>query len=394
MEENSQSKTIMILAGEPSGDLHGGNLCRRLKELDPEVRLFGMGGEMMEEAGVELVQRIGRTGVVGFWEVFKDIGRYRKIFYYLVGVMEERRPDAVVLIDYPGFNIRFARRARLFGAKVIYYISPQIWAWGGKRIETLKRSVDKMVVIFEFEKEVYRPSGLDVEFVGHPLIDTIDPGDWEEGKKLRAELKGRPVIGLLPGSRESEIERLLPILLETAAIVRQQSKEAVFALPLASANLKPLVEGYLKNSPVEVRLLEGKTRPLLAASDLLIVASGTATLEAAVFNTPMIVVYKLNFFSWLFSRAVIKIPYIGLANVIYGEKIVPEYIQFKARPALIARRALDILTHPEVRERMIEQLGVVRKKLGEPGASLRAAQAVLAASRLRGNAASAPKRNK
>lgn len=374
---NPKNKSIMIIAGEPSGDLHGGNLSRQLKVLNPDVRLFGMGGERMEEAGVELVQEIARTGVVGFWEVFKDIGRYRRIFYDLVEVMKKRRPDAVVLIDYPGFNIRFARRAHLLGSKVIYYISPQVWAWGRRRIKKLKRFVDKMVVIFEFEKEVYRTSGLDVEFVGHPLIDTLEPEARRGGERLRLELRGEPVIGLLPGSRRSEVERLLPLLLKTAEIIQRRLNRAVFALALASPSLRPLAEKCRQASKVRVRLLEGQTRALLAASDLVIVASGTATLEAAVFGTPMIIVYKLNFFSWLLTRALIKIPYIGLANVVYGEKIVPEYIQFRAWPARIARRAVDILNQSPVKERMIEQLSVVRERLGTPGASRRAALAVL-----------------
>ena len=168
-------KSVMIIAGEPSGDAHGAKLCRQLKKQSPEIELFGMGGVGMASSGVELVHRIEHTGVVGFWEVFKDIGRYRKIFNRMVDIMGDRRPDAVVLIDYPGFNIRFARRAHRQGIKVIYYISPQLWAWGRRRVEKIRKYVDRMVVIFEFEKEFYRSCGVEADFVGHPLVDTLEP---------------------------------------------------------------------------------------------------------------------------------------------------------------------------------------------------------------------------
>ena len=371
--------SLMVIAGEASGDLHAGNLCRRLLQLHPGVKLYGMGGTRMESAGVELVNRIGRTAVVGFWEVFKDIGRYRKIFHHLVNVMEERRPDAVVLIDYPGFNIRFARQAHSLGIRVIYYISPQVWAWGRRRIKKLERLVDKMVVIFEFEKKFYQPYNLDVEFVGHPLVDTLGTVLSKEEARKHLGLNQGTVIGLLPGSRRSELERLLPVMLKTGLRIQNQLGEVTFVLPLASPLLRQLVLEYLEASPLPVKLFEGKAQTVLAASDLAIVASGTATLDAAAFLTPMIIIYKINFFSWLLIRFLIKIPYIGLVNVISGSKIVPEYIQFKARPGLIAKRAVTILAHPDVREGMISRLHSVRESLGKPGASLRAARAVLAA---------------
>lgn len=368
---------IMVLAGEQSGDIHGGNLCREIRELSPGVTLFGMGGDSMEEAGVELVQRIGRTGVVGFWEVFKDIGQYRKIFNRLVSVMEERRPDAVILIDYPGFNIRFARRAHQQGVRVIYYISPQLWAWGRWRVKKIKRFVDKMVVIFPFEKDFYAAYGINVAFVGHPLVGTLDRGLTKEGCRKLLGITDSPVIGLLPGSRHSEVEKILPFLLETAGLLRERLPGAVFLLPVASPQLRPLIEESVRSTSVEIRLLEGSNQEILVASDLLILASGTVTLEAAVFATPMIIVYKVSFFSWISARILLTIPFIGLVNIVAGKLVVPEFIQYQARPDRVARAALEILDRTEAREEMIRELAVVSERLGRPGASRRAARVVL-----------------
>ena len=368
---------IMVLAGEPSGDIHGSHLCRELRDLYPGVNIFGMGGEEMEKSGVELVQRIGRTGVVGFWEVFKDIGRYRKIFKRLVAIMEERSPDAVILIDYPGFNIRFARRAHNQGIKVIYYISPQLWAWGRWRVKKIRRSVDKMVVIFPFEKDFYANYGVDAVFVGHPLVGNLNLSLGKEECRRRLGIEGSPVIGLLPGSRKSEVEKILPVLLKTAGILREHLSEAVLLLPVASPALRPLVEEIVRLSPVEINLLEERGQEILAASDLLILASGTVTLEAAVFATPMIIVYRLNFFSWISARLLVTLPYIGLVNIVAGKKIVPEFIQYQARPARIARVALKILGRPEIREEMIRELALASEKLGKPGAGRRAAREIL-----------------
>jgi len=374
-----KNNDIMIVAGEPSGDIHGGRLCRELKKLDPRLRLFGMGGERMAEAGVELVQEIGKTGVVGFWEVYKDIGRYRKIFRNLVGVMADRRPRAVILIDYPGFNLRFARRAHNLGIKVVYYISPQLWAWGKRRIKKVRRFVDRMIVIFRFEKDFYRDHGVEAVWVGHPLVAALERSlDGESARKI-LKATGSPVIGLLPGSRKSEIEKILPVLLESAGEIGRDFPGAEFLLPVASPELRPLIEDCLEKARVRVRIEDNSNQEIIAGADLLLAASGTVTLEAAIFKTPLIIVYRLSFFTWFFVRMMIRIPYIGLVNIVAGKKIVPELIQYQARPEIIARAARRILTQPETRERMIHELEKVGLALGEPGSSLRAARAVLEA---------------
>ncbi len=372
----ADNTNIMILAGEPSGDIHGGHLCREIKNLSPGIRLFGMGGPEMEDAGVELVYRIGNTGVMGFWEVYKEIGKYWKIFKNMVAVMEERRPDAVILIDYPGFNIRFAKKAHRLGIKVYYYISPQLWAWGQWRIKKIRRSVDKMLVIFPFEKEFYNSHGIEAEFVGHPLIGTLNPDLSKDDCRKQLGITTSPVIGLLPGSRKGEIEKILPILIKTAEIIREKLPESDFILPIASTEMRPLIEDQLKHTPVKIKTREGRGEEIIAASDLLILASGTVTLEASLFLTPMIIVYRISFLSWIMGKILLKIPYIGLVNIVRGEKIVPEFIQYQAQPEKIAQTGLDIITQPGIRERMIGELKIVRDKLGRPGAAARAASII------------------
>ena len=373
----ADNTNIMILAGEPSGDIHGGHLCREVKNLSPGIQLFGMGGPEMEAAEVEVVHRIGDTGVVGFWEVYKEIGKYWKIFKKMVAVMEERRPDAVILIDYPGFNIRFARKAHQLGIKVYYYISPQLWAWGQWRIKKIRQYVDMMLVLFPFEKEFYNSHGIEAVFVGHPLIGTLNPDLKKDECRKQLGITSSPVIGLLPGSRKGEIEKIMPLLMETAGILRVHLPEAEFLLPIASAELRPFVDDMMKSAPVEIKVVEEKSQNIIASSDLLILASGTVTLEAAVFLRPMIIVYKISFFSWIMGKILIKIPFIGLVNIVSGKKIVQEFIQYQARPEAVARAGLEILTQPEIKDRMIRELKIVKEKLGPPGAASRAASVIV-----------------
>lgn len=374
---NAEKAELMILAGEHSGDIHGGNLCRELKLLSPELHLFGMGGQEMEQAGVELVHRIEDTGVVGFWEVYKEIGKYWKIFKKLVAIMKQRKPEAVILIDYPGFNIRFAQKARQAGIKVYYYISPQLWAWGQWRIKKIRRAVDKMLVILPFEKDFYNSHGIEAEFVGHPLIGTLNLDSSQEECRKRLGITSSTVIGLLPGSRKSEVEKILPLLLDTAEILQEHLPEAEFIIPAASPELLSLIKANIHSTSVKITVTEFSGQEFIPAADLLILASGTVTLEAAVFLKPMIIVYKTSFFSWIMGNLLIKIPFIGLVNIISGKKIVPEFIQFQARPKVVAQAGLNLLTMPECRNDMIKELSLVKDKLGLPGASKKAAHTII-----------------
>ncbi len=367
----------MIVAGEPSGDLHGASLCRELLRLSPGLKIFGMGGERMAAEGVEIVQGIGETGVVGFWEAFKGMKRFRAIFRRLLALLAARRPAAVILIDYPGFNLRFARAARERGVRVIYYISPQVWAWGKGRVKTIRECVNDLLVIFDFEREFFRREGVAARFVGHPLLDALPALPGQEEARRELGLSGSPVIALLPGSRPGEIARHLPLLLRSGELVRRRFPAAAFAVSVASADLLPTVQSFLSRAGLPASAIVGRNPALLAAADLALAVSGTATLEAAVIGTPMIIVYRLAFFSWLIARFLITIPYVGLANVVYGGKIVPEFVQFAARPGPIARRATALLADARLRGEMSSRLAEVRQKLGGPGASTRAARAVL-----------------
>ncbi len=368
---------IMVLAGEKSGDQHAAALCRELAKLRPGLEMFGMGGDEMEAAGVELVERITGHSVVGIWEAVRELGRFRRLFNYLAGVMEERRPDVVVLVDFPGFNLRFARRARRRGIATAYYICPQVWAWGRGRVKQLKRFVDRLLVIFPFEREFFRRYGIEAEFVGHPLADVLASFPDREAARRRLELSPGPVVGLLPGSRPGEIGRIYPVLIEAASLLAARRPQIQFVTPISSPDLREMAESLAGTFPGRLRLVDGRSREVMAASDLLLVASGTATLEGAVLGVPMEVVYRVSFLSWLAGMVLVKIPYISLVNIVSGRCVVPEYIQRAARPEEIAARAEELLAPGPRRQAMTDALRGVRTKLGEPGAAARAARVIM-----------------
>lgn len=370
-----ESKKIVIVAGEASGDLHAASLVSALKALRPQVEFYGLGGRRMREAGVELFCDLTRLSVVGFFEVIKHLKEIRGIFNSLVVKVEELQPDAVILVDYPGFNLRLAKELKRRGFKVIYYISPQIWAWGLKRMDLIRAVVDKMIVAFKFEEELYKSYGVDVEFVGHPLLDLAKP----RPSSLRLDEAGlapnKTTIALLPGSRNKEVARLLPIMLRACAIFCQKNPGAQFLLLKAETVDEEIFQAALVNLKLPLASISNRTYDGLNASDAAIVASGTATLQTAIMEVPMVITYKVSFLTWAFARWLIKIPYIGLANVVAGKKIVPECVQFQARPEIIAGNLQQILApdkYPAIKRELVR----VKKILGEPGASRRAAAIV------------------
>lgn len=332
----------------------------------------------MKAAGVEILFDIEHMAIVGFAEVLSQFKRLRQIFLKTGRMIMTQKLDALILIDYPGFNLRLAAhlRKRKTRFPIIYYISPQVWAWGEGRVKRIAKLVDKMLVVFPFETEIYRARGLPVEFVGHPLLDVI--GEGEAGGKLAADLDispSKPLIGLLPGSRRQEVMRLLPLMLKAAKLMKKE-RDLRFILPRASTISSQEIDSFL-SPDLEVKVVTGKTYPVMASADLLLVASGTATLEAACLGTPMLIVYKVSFLSWLVTKPLIKIPHLGLVNVVAGRKVVPEFLQFAAQPGRIAAAALSLLEDKDRRELMKEDLKAVRAKLGRPGASQRAARLVL-----------------
>ena len=370
-------KKILIVAGEASGDLHASNLIKELKKINPNPEIFGIGGDRMRQAGVELIFHIDRLSFMGFAEVIKNLKLVRKVFKTMKDVLDNRRPDLVILVDYPGFNLKFAQRVKEKGIRVAYYISPQIWAWGGKRLDKIKKLVDKMIVIFPFEKDIYKNAGVDVEFVGHPLLEVVRPHLTEEEFKRRFDIKEKEIlIGLLPGSRWQEVSKILPIMLDSVLILKSSIRNLKVALGLAPTIEKEKIQALLNQTKVEVTIIEGLTYDLMKYSHLLLVTSGTATLESAILGTPLIVLYKTSFLTYSLARSLVKIPHIALVNVVAGKKIVPEFVQYHAKPQLIALEANEILENRERYEIVKEELNKVKEKLGEPQASKKAAEII------------------
>ncbi len=358
-------KKILIVTGEASGDLHGALLIKELKKLIPDLKVFGIGGEKLKEEGVELVYHIRDIAVVGILEVIPKFFRIRNAMRMLYQKMLSERPDVCLLIDYPGFNLRFAKLAKKQGIKVVYYILPQIWAWGSWRVKSIRQLVDKGISILPFECEFYGRDEitlpLQIEFVGHPLLDIITPNP-------EPRTPNPDTIALLPGSRKEEIKRILPIMLECV----KRMPEFEFVLPVAPGIDKNWVEKLVgANLLTRIKIVEGKTYEVLRSSKLALITSGTATLEACILEVPMIIIYKLGFLSYIFGRLLVRIRWVGLPNIIAGEEIVPEFIQFNAKPKEIIKTARQILKN---REQTILKLREVRKKLGSTGAVHRAAE--------------------
>ncbi|MBL7129953.1 MAG: lipid-A-disaccharide synthase [Candidatus Omnitrophica bacterium] len=371
-------KKIFIVAGEVSGDIHAASLVKELKEMNPSLSFMGLGGKHMEEEGVELSFDLTKIAVVGFTEILKNLSLFRKIFFDFINKAEQENPDLIILVDYPGFNLRLAKELKKRGFKIIYYISPQIWAWGEKRIDTIKKAVDKMIVLFDFEKTLYQNKDINVEFVGHPLLDRANQTLTKKEfiKSIFVENKN-PIISLLPGSRNNEVKKIFPIMLESAKLIYKQFPQAQFLVLTSSSVDINAYSGLIKKYHLPIRMLDRQHYNAIASSDLALVASGTATLEAAILNTPMIIVYKVTFLTWAYAKTLIKIPYIGLVNVVAGKQIIPEFIQFRAKPKLIFKEAIQLLKNREKYSALQKELSQIKTHLGSPGASRRAAQSIL-----------------
>ncbi len=372
-------KRIMIVAGEASGDLHGSNLVRSALSLDPDLKFYGLGGENLRNAGIDLLFDLEHQGLFGFLEIVSSLRSTIGIYRSLKASLTRDRPSAVVLIDYPDFNLRLAKSAKRLGIPVFYYISPQLWAWRPGRVKKVDRYVDRMAVVFPFEPDFYQRHGVEVSFVGHPLLDVMDPPRPKE--EVKTELgfdPSRPLLGLLPGSRMSEIKAHLPLMLESA---RRLNAGRPNGVALAVAQADSLGSGeltpFLELGPKDVKLVAGHTHDLQNAADVILTASGTATLETALMLTPMVVIYRLKLLSYQIFRRMVKIEHVAMANLIAGEEVVPELLQNDARPDNIVTELNRILDSPEDRRRMVEGLTLIRKKLGGQGASLRAARLLL-----------------
>jgi lipid-A-disaccharide synthase len=357
------TKRLMFIAGEASGDAHAAEVIKCLRSQVPELVVFGAGGPKMKAAGMELSLDLTEHAVVGLVEVLKNYGKFRRIFWDLVRVAERRKPDAVVLVDFPGFNLRFAAQMKERGIKVIYYISPQLWAWHASRAEQIEHDVDLMLVIFPFEKDWYAKHApkLCVEFVGHPFAERMR----DEGGGMKRVEK---LILLLPGSREREVAKIWPVM---SRVVDQMPADVKFV----AAAVNEQMAAMIRHPRVSVEA--GKAHEWMQRAALAITASGTATMECAFYGCPMIVVYKVNWLTYLIGRMVVTVNWLAMPNVIAGRAIVPEFIQYDAQPERIAAVARELLDNAGKRETMQRELVSVVESLGGAGASERAARHML-----------------
>ena len=374
----STPKHLVIVAGEASGDMHAAHLIETLKRLDPSITFSGLGGPKMRAAGVDLYEDLTKMAVVGFWEVVKHYKDIKKAFNLILKKIDETAVDAVILVDYPGFNLRLARELKKRNIKVIYYISPQVWAWKQKRVHFIKKNVDKMLVLFQFEKDLYANFGINVEFIGHPLIDTIKTHGAKESFLLSNNLSPEKLtIGILPGSREKEIENLLPVMLDAAKRLAGEFPQIQFLIIKAPTIARSSIKQYLQRNSLTCQIIDDNIHDGVNACELCMVASGTATLETAILQKPMVVVYKTSLLTWILAKLFVKIADIGLVNVVAGRRIVPECVQFQATGRRIAAELKNIFTDELKIADMKTNLKAVKESLGPGGASLRAAGEVL-----------------
>lgn len=368
---------ILISAGEASGDVHAAAVTRALKKLDPAGEVFGMGGDCLREAGGEVLFDIKEHGVMGFIEVVKKLPSLFKLRSDFGRVMDERKPDCFVTVDYPGFNMKLAKLAKDKGIPVVSYIPPSAWAWHKSRAPKVAKLVTKIASIFPFEYDVYKEAGADVEFVGHPLIDIVKTSmERAQAEAFAGKRAGRRLILLLPGSRLMEIQKMLPTLLEAAKLIAQQEPDTDFAMPRAATIPREMLEGMIKQSGLNVKIVEGHIYDVMSVADLALATSGTVTLEAALCGLGCVIVYKTSPVSAFIARRVINIPDIGLPNIVAGRHILPELLQEDFTPQKTAQEALHLL-EPERNAQMKADLEYVKERLGAPGAVNRVAELIL-----------------
>lgn len=369
---------IVIVAGEASGDLHGAGLVEALRRYAPALEFSGMGGARLRTAGVRLLADAGETAVVGVSELWEKRRALRSALRALRGHLAEATPALLVCIDFPDFNLLLARTARRLGIPVCYFISPQVWAWRRGRLRTIRRLVRKMLVLFPFEETLYREVGVDVTFVGHPLLDALASVPSREACRRRLGIAdGATVVGLLPGSRTAEIRRHGSLLLGAAARIRAEEPGVAVFLGLSDTADSAAVEAAAARLGVPARVIQGRTHEVMRAADFVLAVSGTVTLEAAILGTPMLITYRLGPLSAWLARRLIRVSFVGLPNLVAERSIVPELLQHDAAPGRLAATALEVLRSPARQERMRAALADVRRRLGEPGALDRAAREIV-----------------
>ncbi|MBL7480984.1 lipid-A-disaccharide synthase [Legionella bononiensis] len=358
-------KHIVIIAGEESGDIHASVLIKQLKAAYPDIRISGIGGKHMQEAGAELVSDLARYGVTGLTEVVRYLNIIRKALNAIKKHLETQKPDLLILVDYPGFNLRLAKYAKKeLGLKILYYISPQIWAWKANRIHTIKECIDRMAVILPFEKSIYEKAGVPVSFVGHPLVEkmSLSTDTLSSRAALELPMEAR-IFALLPGSRTHEIERHMPVLRDTAKLIHQKDPGIHFVIPIAGTINADKITSYFTGLNLPVTYIKGKAVECMSAANFVIVASGTASLECALLEKPMCIIYKSSFLTYHMAMLLIKVKFLGLCNLLVNKMMVPEFLQYDCNAIELSRYISDFHHDPMQPDKMINQLSALKESL-------------------------------
>lgn len=359
----------MIIAGEASGDLHAAKLVEAVNALHPDIEFYGIGGNGMKNAGVNVLVDSAELAVVGIIEIWT----HRKVIFDALHRMQaelkNNPPDLLILVDYPEFNLRLARTAKECGVRILYYISPQVWAWRQYRVRKIRERVDMMAVVFPFEEAFYLQHHVPVKFVGHPLVDEVRPSSSRASLLEEFNLDPtKQIVGLFPGSRRSEIKRLLPIILQSAQRLKQAHPELQFLLPLAPTLTRQDIDAHLQNyHELGIQIISGRAYDVMSMCDVIITVSGTVTLEIALIGTPMIIINKVAFLTYAIVNRMLKIEHIGLCNIVAGKRIVPELIQYDATPEKIAQTASVLLSNDAEREKIKQELSMIEQRLGVKG---------------------------
>jgi lipid-A-disaccharide synthase len=371
--------TILFSAGESSGDQHAANMFLELRKYQPDIKGIGMGGAKMAQAGVDIRYNSSSIAVIGVVEVIKHYGEIRRALKLMQQIISDERPDLLVCVDYKEFNFKLARYAKQHGIKVLFYVSPQVWAWRPGRVKAYGKVIDMMAVIFPFETAYYDAEKVPVRYVGHPSVDKVHAQHSKDEDLIRFGLdEKKPIVGLLPGSRANEIKRMLPVMLAAAEQVQAGLPETRFILPQADSIDDALLEGYLGRSPLKITVVKNQPYDVIQCCDAVMTTSGTATLEIALLTVPMVIAYKLSSLTYWLGRWLVKTPFIGLPNIVMGKSIVKELIQHDATAENLAAEITRILTDKAYSDEIRENLSQVKQQLGQGGGSKNMAELALA----------------
>lgn len=376
--------TVLFSAGESSGDQHAAHMFQEMQKQCPEVRGIGMGGSKMRQAGIDIRFDSSGIGVIGLVEILKHYGEIKQALKLMKTIVSEEKPDLLVCVDYKEFNLKLAQFAKRQGVKVLFYVSPQVWAWRPGRVKTYGKAIDMMAVIFPFETAYYEAEHVPVRYVGHPSVDKVHPlRSKQEDLELFGLDANRPVVGVLPGSRSNEIKRMLPVMLKAVQVLSERRPELQFILPQADSISDEVMQSYLQDFSVPIKVIKHQTYDVIQCCDAVMTTSGTASLEIALLQVPMLIAYRLSTITYWLGRLLVKIPFIGLPNIIAGKAIVKELIQYDVTPDNLASEIERLVQGGNYRTLVIAELARVKKLLGEGGGSKNMAELALEMLQLR-----------